>query len=145
MKLNQLRKLIREEVRAAIQDELSDILKEAVEIASRPTKVEKLDHRWSTPAKKEVVIPEFKTGNSTLDSILGETAREVAGPAKSEIKKSFMDQMPKPSMANSVGNQMVRESSGPMPGIDISQLSFVQNAKAIFDAAGDKDKQRAGL
>ena len=37
MKLNQLRKIIREEVKAAVKEELQDILNEAVKVASTPT------------------------------------------------------------------------------------------------------------
>ena len=36
MKLNQLRKIIREEVKAAVKEELQDILNEAVKVASTP-------------------------------------------------------------------------------------------------------------
>ena len=36
MKLDSLRKIIREEVRSAVQDELKDILNEAVIFASKP-------------------------------------------------------------------------------------------------------------
>ena len=36
MKLDSLRKIIREEVRSAVQDELKDILNEAVKFASKP-------------------------------------------------------------------------------------------------------------
>ena len=38
MKVDVLRKLIREEVRAAIKEELSEVLTEAVKIASAPVK-----------------------------------------------------------------------------------------------------------
>ena len=40
MKLNQLRKIIREEVRAAVKEELQDVINEAVKIASTPTKMQ---------------------------------------------------------------------------------------------------------
>ena len=36
MKLNQLRKIIREEVKAAVKEELQDILNEAVKVARTP-------------------------------------------------------------------------------------------------------------
>ena len=36
MKLNQLRKIIREEVKSAVKEELQDMLTEAIKIASKP-------------------------------------------------------------------------------------------------------------
>ena len=56
MKLDQLRKIIREEVKAAVKEELQDMLTEAVRVASQPdakpnvqqfkspTKIKKLNH-----------------------------------------------------------------------------------------------------
>ena len=57
MKLEQLRKIIREEVRAAVKEELQEMLNEAVKVASTP----------STPAKPVVKFDKPKTG--TLDEM----------------------------------------------------------------------------
>ena len=143
MKLDQLRKVIREEVKAAIKEELSDILAEAVEIASRPTKfqeVKELDHKWSTPAKKKVTPPAIKTGNSALDSILKETQSEMTGADA----KNILGHSPqvKPTMASQGLSSLMQESSAPMPGIDISKLDFVNKAKSVLDAAYKKDKAK---
>ena len=40
MKLDELRKIIREEVRSAVKDEIQDMLTEAVKVASAPTKMQ---------------------------------------------------------------------------------------------------------
>ena len=40
MKLDQLRKIIREEVRAAVKEELQEVMNEAVRVASTPTKMQ---------------------------------------------------------------------------------------------------------
>ena len=41
MKLDQLRKIIREEVRAAVKEELQEVMNEAVKIASTPNAMQK--------------------------------------------------------------------------------------------------------
>jgi hypothetical protein len=51
----------------------------------------------------------------------------------------------KPNFANTMASNMgMTESSGPKAGIDISKLDFVKNAKAVFDASVQKDKQKFG-
>ena len=61
MKLDQLRKIIREEVRAAVKEELQDVINEAVKIASTPTKMQPAPEAgtsdWSAakkPSKQEL-------------------------------------------------------------------------------------------
>ena len=55
MKLDQLRKIIREEVRAAFKEELSEVLTEAVKIASEPNKMKEAPlpgtSEWSVAPK----------------------------------------------------------------------------------------------
>jgi hypothetical protein len=45
-------------------------------------------------------------------------------------------------MASQMG---MSEPTGPMPGLDLSQLGFLNKAKAVLDAANKKDKERKGL
>ena len=48
-------------------------------------------------------------------------------------------------IASSMGAQMgMTENAGPMPGIDISKLDFVNKAKSVLDASYKKDKARVG-
>lgn len=140
MKLNQLRKIIREEVRSAIKDELADILSEAVEIASRPNEVNEAKAVTPTYTRKPITPPTIKTGNSALDAIFEDTAKSMTGEDAVNILGSTQQQ--KPSMASSVHSNLMAETAGPMPGIDISKLSFVKNASAILKASEDKDKER---
>ena len=50
----------------------------------------------------------------------------------------------KPNFASSMASNMgMTENTGPMPGIDISKLDFVKNAKAVLDKSYEKDKSRA--
>ena len=81
MKLDTLRKVIREEVKAAIKEELQDMLNEAVKIASQPStsNVQKsnqykpvvqkdLKQTWSTG--------KINTGTVPLEEMLNQTADE---------------------------------------------------------------------
>ena len=135
MRLDQLRKIIREEVRAAVKEELQDVMNEAVKYASTPTKMQEvpkgLPKRWSTGK------------SATLDEMLQDTRAEMTGEDARNIMGSSGVQ--KPNFASMMTNQMVREQNGPMPGIDISQLDFVKNAGAIYKASLKKDKNRVGV
>lgn len=134
MKLDQLRKVIREEVRAAVKEELQDMLNEAVKYASTPAPQQMQEVPKGQPKK-------WSTGKSaTLDEMLQATRAEMTREDAQNLSNA--GQVKKPSFASMMGNQMVRESSGPMPGIDISQLDFVSKAKAVFDASTKKDKAR---
>ena len=137
MKLDQLRKIIREEVRSAIKEELQDILTEAVTIASAPeTKAQ--------PVKKSIAAP--KAGNVTLDEMLSQTAQSMTSEDYRSVGNFDSNSVPKPNFASSMASKMgMTESSGPMPGIDITQLDFVKKAKAVFDTSVQKDKARFGV
>lgn len=79
MDLKKFRQIIQEEVRKAIQEELKDILAEAVIIASTP-KHEPKPHTKTTPQSKsnlsEIINkPHQSTGNPIMD-LLNETANE---------------------------------------------------------------------
>ena len=130
MKLDQLRKIIREEVRAAVKEELQDVMNEAVKYASTPTKLQEVPK--NQPKK-------WSYGKSaTLDEMLQATKAEMTGEDAKNIMGSSGVQ--KPNFASMMSNQMVKENQGPMPGIDISKLDFVQNAKAIYDKSVEKSK-----
>ena len=135
MKLDQLRKIIREEVRAAVKEELQDVMNEAVKYASTPTKMQEVPKgqpkRWSTGK------------SATLDEMLQDTRAEMTGEDARNIIGGTGVQ--KPNFASMMTNQMVREQSGPMPGIDISQLDFVKNAGAIYKASLEKDRSKLGV
>jgi len=136
MKLDQLRKIIREEVRAAVKEELQEVMNEAVKAASTPqqsyTQVPKgQPKKWSIGK------------SATLDEMLSATRSEMSGQDYSNIVGGAGVQ--KPNFASTMATQMSIENQGPMPGIDISKLDFVSKAKNVLDAANKKDKQRAGV
>jgi len=135
MKLDQLRKIIREEVRAAVKEELQDVMNEAVKYASTPTKMQEIPK--GQPKK-------WSVGKSaTLDEMLQATRAEMTSEDASNIMGNTGVQ--KPNFASMMSNQMTRENKGPMPGIDISSLDFVSKAKSVLDASYEKDKQKAGV
>ena len=53
MKLDQLRKIIREEVRAAVKEELQEVMNEAVKIASAPQGMQKFAEKNMVYRKNE--------------------------------------------------------------------------------------------
>jgi len=137
MKLDQLRKIIREEVRAAVKEELQDMLNEAVKYASAPAPQQMQQVPKGQPKK-------WSVGKSaTLDEMLQATKQEMTGQDVKNIMGSSGVQ--KPNFASMMSNQMVRENNGPMPGIDISKLDFVSKAKSVLDASYKKDKAKAGI
>tara|TARA_R110002124_G_scaffold62753_2_gene171451 strand:+ start:503 stop:952 length:450 start_codon:yes stop_codon:yes gene_type:complete len=145
MKLDTLRKVIREEVKAAIKEELQDMLNEAVKVASAPSTsnvqntnqykpvVQKdLSKTWSTG--------EINTGTIPLEEMLNQTQREMTGEDYKQISGATGPSV-NTSTSSMMANQMgLTENSGPMPGIDISKLDFVKKAKDIYDLANKKTK-----
>jgi len=137
MKLDQLRKIIREEVRAAVKEELQEMLTEAVKVASTPTK--QVSQTYAEVPKGQP--KKWSTGKSaSLDEMLNATKAEMTAEDAANIAGAGNVQ--KPNFASMMSNQMVRENSGPMPGIDISNLDFVKNAGAIYKASLKKDRNR---
>jgi hypothetical protein len=135
MKLDQLRKIIREEVRAAVKEELQDVINEAVRIASTPSLPKMQEVPKGQPKK-------WSVGKSaTLDEMLAHTRSSMTGD---EVKNIMGYQAPSmPSTANSLASQMgMTTNNGPMPGLDISKLDFVHKAKSVLDAAYQKDRNK---
>ena len=148
MKTNELRKLIREEVKKAVKEELQDMLNEAVKFASTPNKTgvgnsyrpitqKDIKRTWSTGPLNPGTIPLEEMLQQTKQSMTGEDYQNVVSSDSSMVKK--------PNFANTMASNMgMTESSGPKAGIDISKLDFVKNAKAVYDASIQKDKQKFG-
>lgn len=161
MKLDQLRKIIREEVRAAVKEELQDVINEAVKIASTPTKMQPAPEPgtsdWSSakkPSKQELAemiglkTPPKATNiefskNESINAMLQQTQQNMTNEEYQQIYTGTSDMVSKPNFASSMANQM--GMSGAQPGLDLSQLDFVSKAKSVFDASVKKDKQRAGI
>lgn len=130
MKLDVLRKLIREEIRTAIKEELKDILTEAVVIASTPetkTQVQKFDSHKKIesiqkPKFSEIMSERNKitsTGDPLID-LLNETAQ--AGEWRS-LNGEY-------NAANAVN------WAGGMPGMGNTNVSVVASVDQMISQQG---------
>lgn len=163
MKIDQLRQIIREEVRAAVKEELQDVITEAVKIASTPSKMQPAPQagtsEWSAakkPSKQELAemiglkTPPKATNiefakNDSINNILKQTQQSMTNEDFRQVYSGTSDMVQKPNFASGIASQMgMTQPSGPMPGIDISKLDFVSKAKSVFDLSKKKDKQRLG-
>ncbi len=135
MKLNQLRKIIREEVKAAVKEELQDILNEAVKVASTPTNEAKSSNvAMPKPSPTNPVA----TGKKSIDEMLEQTANNMTNEEYRNVFTGTSDMVTgMPNMASTVANQM-NMNSGNQPGLDISNLEFVNKAKAVLDLSNKK-------
>jgi len=140
MKLDQLRNIIREEVRAAVKEELQDVMNEAVKYASTPSnqmqkspKPKDSNLKWSVPS----------TGKKSLDEMLSATKADMTNEEYRSIGN--LDSTKAPNFASSMANKMgmaspeVGVSFADIPGFDPAK------AKAVLDASMKKSKQKAGL
>ena len=131
MKLDQLRKIIREEVKAAVKEELQDVLTEAVKVASTP----------STPANPVVKINKPKTG--TLDEMLNMTKNSMTSSDYRTLVNANSSMVTGlPNTASTMATQMSMNSGGNQPGIDISNLDFVKKAKDVLVASEKLNKSK---
>ena len=145
MKLEELRKVIREEVEKAFKEQLKEVLIEAVQIASAPSTL-KTEQKTNTKEITNFKVPQQKqqkfvpTGNPIEDML-----QMTKASMTSEDAKAIMGEgVHMPNMASSVAQQM-HMGGGNQPGLDLSQLPFIGKAKAVLEAANQKDKQRKGI
>ena len=136
MKLDQLRKIIREEVRSAVKEELQDILNEAVKHASAPV----VEHKQTKveapkPSKMNPVA-----GKTSIDDMLEMTKKSMTNEEYKNVFSGISEMVTgMPNMASTMANQMSM-NAGNQPGIDISNLDFVNKAKAVLDASNKKQQ-----
>ena len=138
MKVNSLRKLIREEVRAAIKEELTDILNEAVKIASKPDSAKA---NTLQPVKEKDLTRTWSKGPLNpavgLNNMLEQTAKEMTNEDYKNVINADSSMVSAPAMSNTVASGLGM-SGGNAPGLDISNLDFVKKAKSVLDLANQK-------
>ncbi len=142
MKLDQLRKIIREEVKAAVKEELQDMLNEAVRVASQPQ-------------VKEVTVPQTKlvdikkpTPSSTdpIMEMLNQTKATMTSEEFRNVYSGTSDMVQKPNFASMMASNMgMTQTAGPQPGLDISQFDFVKKAGDVYKKSVQKDKEKYGI
>jgi len=112
-------------------------MNEAVKYASTPTK--QVSQTFTQVPKGQP--KKWSVGKSaTLDEMLRQTANTMTSDDARHIIGAGT--VGKPNLATSRAAQMTMENTGPMPGIDITKLDFVNKAKKIYDASIQKDKSR---
>jgi hypothetical protein len=145
MKLEELRKVIREEVEKAFKEQLKEVLLEAVQIASTPSTLQteqKTETKQVNTFKAPTPQPKkyIPTGNPIEDMLQMTRANMTSADAAAIMGEGVH----MPNMATTVAHQM-NLGGGNQPGIDLTQLPFIAKAKELLEAANQKDKQRKGL
>lgn len=140
MKADAFKKLIKEAVREVLKEELINILSENAAKQAAPRSTQQV----TKYAKYEQVTPSRKTTGDPIMDLLEETR---AGMTRDDYRQVFAgtsDMVTQGNPGNYTGAVHSMDTHSDI-GIDISQLGFVKNASAVFNASIDKDKQRAGL
>ena len=142
MKVQELKKIIREEVKAAVKEELQDMLNEAVKVASTP----------STPSApmKQPAPKKVSYGTGGLEDLLEDTRSSMSSDDYKNVISMDSSMVTKPNFASMMANPtgMVGEQptfTGNEPGLDLSQLDFVTKAKSVLDMSYQKDKNKGGI
>jgi hypothetical protein len=142
MKLDQLRKVIREEVKAAVKEELQDMLNEAVRVASQP-QVQQVTKQQSKPVEVQKPTP---TSTDPIMEMLNQTKASMTSAEYKSVYTGTSDMVQKPNFASMMASNMgMTEQKGPMPGLDISQFDFVKKAGQVYKKSVEKDKQKYGV
>ena len=155
MKLDQLRTVIREEVKTAIKEELQEIMNEAVRAASEPEKQTfyeeapyggyKGPHTTNLASTRETTENLQESGDPIMD-ILNQTQANMTSGNYNTPSQPTHDMVNKPNFASMMASNMgMNENAGPLPGIDLSQLDFVKKAGAIYNKSIENDKQKHGI
>jgi len=135
MKLDLLKKLIKEAVSEAVREELGKILSEDVKpvqtLAGTVTKYENY---------KPVVARPVSTGDPIAD-LMNETKHLMTQGEYQNLISATSDMVQAPGLRM---NPIEQFRQGPEPGLDISQFDFMMRAGDIYKASVQKDKERFG-
>ena len=142
MKLDQLRKVIREEVRAAVKEELQEMLNEAVKAASTPTQKPYTAQPTLAETLQTRTAPAERHPDPLMD-ILNQTRESMTSQEYNNVYAGSPNTVQKPNFASSMASNMgMMENAGPMPGLDITKFDFIKKAGAVYKASVEKDKQK---
>jgi hypothetical protein len=136
MKLDLLKKLIKEAVGEAVREELSKILSEDVR-PSQPARPSVMKYENYKP----VTAKPIPTGDPIMD-LLNETRATMTSAPDSGYRPDISSMIQAPGLG--MESMMEDNFARPEVGIDLSQLDFVKNAGAIYKASVQKDKERFG-
>ena len=136
MKLDLLKKLIKEAVSEAVREELGKILSEDVKpVQTQVQQVTKYAEH------KPVIAKPVATGNPLMD-LMNETKYSMTQGEYQNLVSATSDMVSAPGMGMQTGLEQFRP--GPEPGLDISQFDFMMRAGDVYKASVKKDKERFG-
>ena len=136
MKLDLLKKLIKEAVSEAVREELGKILSEDVKpVQTQVQQVTKYAEH------KPVIAKPVATGNPIMD-LMNETKYSMTQGEYQNLVSATSDMVSAPGMGMQTGLEQFRP--GPEPGLDISQFDFMMRAGDVYKASVQKDKERFG-
>lgn len=145
MKLDQLRKIIREEVRSAVKEELQEVMNEAVKAASTPTLIDTSTKRVNIKEVTKKTAPK-SAGKTSIEQMLADTRANLTESDYKNVYAGTSNMAQKPNFASSMATNMgMTATNTPMPGLDISKFDFVKKAGAVYQASVEKDKQKHGI
>ena len=136
MKLDLLKKLIKEAVSEAVREELGKILSEDV----KPTQTQ-VQHVTKYAEHRPVVAKPIPTGNPIMD-LMNETKYSMTQGEYENLVSATSDMVRAPGLGMNPITENFRQ--GPEPGLDISQFDFMMRAGDVFKASVQKDKERFG-
>jgi hypothetical protein len=138
MKLDLLKKLIKEAVSEAVREELGKILSEdAKPASSKPT----VQHVTKYAEHRPVVAKPVPTGNPIMD-LMNETKYSMTQGEYQNLVSATSDMVSAPGLGMNPITENFRQ--GPEPGLDISQFDFMMRAGDVYKASVQKDKERFG-
>lgn len=135
MKVELLKKLIKEAVREVVREELSELISEN-STQSKPA----IQHVTKYEEFKPTVAKPIKTGDPIMD-MLNETRATMTQDTYRDMVSATSGMVQAPGLGM---NPVENFSAAPAPGLDLSTLSFVKNAGAVYKASVEKDKARFG-
>lgn len=136
MKLDLLKKLIKEAVSEAVREELGKILSEDVKPAQT-----QVQHVTKYAEHRPVVAKPIPTGNPIMD-LMNETKYSMTQGEYENLVSATSDMVRAPGLGMNPITENFRQ--GPEPGLDISQFDFMMRAGDVFKASVQKDKERFG-
>lgn len=133
MKVSQFKSLIKEAVKEAVREVLSE-----QETTPIPAPVQEHVNYRPQPSiiEEDIADPIQAMINETKSRMTPEEYKDVLNMTSMNAPNFTMQ-----SNASSMGVP----SSGPEPGIDISNLDFIKKASSVLKAAEQKDRQKYGL
>lgn len=129
MKVQLFKNLIKESVREVLKEELREILSEYNLSSTPSSKSQPVASSMPTEVKVKSNFP-----ISSLESVLNETRQSMTS---SDFKNIMDGGVNTPSFENTPTDT----SNFSPTGLDISNLSFVKNAAAVYNLANEKSKR----